>query len=793
MASGPLSGLIVVRPYAMLHPSPNAMNCTRHTVLLALLILLVGTCSSVGQFTLLPRGSLWKFYSAGDPGLSWAQTHYNDSSWSSGPAQLGYGEGDELTVIHQGDPEDAPTTVYFRRPIFVTNRFEIYALTLRIVSDDGAVVYMNGKEILRRNMPAGSVNFSTEALSNIETNENTFAQFAIGDTRLVNGTNIISVEVHQHPANRTDCSFDLELIANMPLRPPVITLTNLTNGQFFASGPLVIQTTSGDLIGHVVAVDFFANGVLVGKSTNEPFSLEWTPFAAGGYSIGARARNELGLFGDSKAIQIYYGEAPQPKLMIEPYLQSGSPTGMVVRWRTDWYSDSVVRYGTNLNQLTQAVTNSQPVLDHEVTLTGLLPDTRYFYSVGSSTGTLAAGSSCYLRTSPTNTRPVRVWVVGDSGTGDDNAASVRDAYYAFNGTPSADLFLMLGDNVYGNSFGWEYQKEIFGMYHPLARNTPIWPTLGNHDGGDTLSEYGNMGKPHLDIFTLPKNGECGGVPSGSELYYSFDYANIHFVCLDAFLSSKATNGPMFTWLAADLAATDKDWIIGFWHHPVYSWGSHNSDNESFSIEMRERALPLLEAYGVDLVMCGHSHEYERSYLIDGHYGHSSTLQPSMVLSSTFGRKGVDGPYRKPSGGLGARQGAVYVVCGCSGAGGADEGFPLHPVMALNHGGFGSMVMDVNGLELTARFLRPSGAIDDIFTIDKSQPSAVQPALTLDKSTNGFVLSWPTSIPAYLLESKTNLSDLWSLAPEGSSSNGRRKITPVSAALTNRFFRLKANP
>ena len=75
---------------------------------------------------------------------------------------------------------------------------------------------------------------------------------------------------------------------------------------------------------------------------------------------------------------------------------------------------------------------------------------------------------------------------------------------------------------------------------------------------------------------------------------------------------------MMTWLEADLQNNDKLWVIAFWHHPPYSKGSHDSDTEGKLIDMREIVLPLVEQYGADLVLSGHSHSYERSYLIDGH-------------------------------------------------------------------------------------------------------------------------------------------------------------------------------
>ena len=113
------------------------------------------------------------------------------------------------------------------------------------------------------------------------------------------------------------------------------------------------------------------------------------------------------------------------------------------------------------------------------------------------------------------------------------------------------------------------------------------------------------------------------------LDYSFDYGNIHFVCLESYETDRSTSGAMLTWLEADLQANDKSWLIAFWHHPPYSKGSHDSDTDGRMTDMCQNALPILEQHGVDLVLTGHSHSYERSYLIDGHYGASSTFTEAM--------------------------------------------------------------------------------------------------------------------------------------------------------------------
>ena len=352
---------------------------------------------------------------------------------------------------------------------------------------------------------------------------------------------------------------------------------------------------------------------------------------------------------------------------------------------------------------------------------------------------------------------------------------------------------MLGDNTYTDAFDFDYQKPVFDMYRDLLRRTVLWPTLGNHDAADDPGLFGTSGEGYLKVFTLPRNGEAGGMASGSEFYYSFDHANIHFVCLDSYLSDRSTNGAMLNWLRYDLAGTDKDWIIAFWHHPPYSWGTHNSDFDNFQTDMRERVLPILEAYGVDLVLSGHSHNYERSFLIDGHYGYSWQLQPSMILDGSLGGLDEEGPYRKPAAGLGAHQGTVYAVCGCSGQGGLID-LPRHPVMAMNQGGFGSMVLEISGLQLKASFLRPSGTIEDSFAIDKSAPATVRPALQIMRSAQSTIVTWPTSNPVFDLEwAEPDSIAHWQVIARNIAIAGRRSEFLVETNSPNRLFRLRAAP
>jgi len=418
--------------------------------------------------------------------------------------------------------------------------------------------------------------------------------------------------------------------------------------------------------------------------------------------------------------------APEPR---GPYLQLGTPSSIMVRWRTSALEDSRVRYGSDPGSLTMTVDDLTPDMDHEVTLTGLDPDTVYYYSVGTTAGAVIAGGDAdhFFRTSPPagTRRPVRVWAVGDSGTANANARAVRDAYKSFTAGIHTDLWLMLGDNAYSSGTDDQYQAAVFETYPQILSQSVVWATLGNHDAvsASTLLLTG----PYYESFTLPDGAQAGGISSGTEAYYSFDFANIHFICLN----SQELNGPfvtdMMNWLQADLMDTSQDWTIAFWHHPPYSRGSHDSDDPADSggrlDDMRQNVLPLLEAEGVDLVLSGHSHSYERSFLLGGHYGTSEEIvtDPSLKLDPGDGRITGDGAYEKPTAGPAAHEGAVYVVAGSSGK--ISGGDLNHPAMFLSLNLLGSVVLDVDGHRMDLTFLDDGALIQDQFTLVKDTGTA----------------------------------------------------------------------
>jgi hypothetical protein len=178
--------------------------------------------------TLITAGSTWKYLDDGSDqgtaqdGVRWfANPAYDDSLWLEGPAELGYGDASEgrpeATVVNSGPSRNFFITTYFRRTFNVNNASQYSGLNLRLVRDDGAVVYLNGVEVARSNMPAGAINFQTHASSAIGgTDEYTFSDFTIDASLLTNGNNVIAVEIHQSSATSSDISFDLELNGIIP-------------------------------------------------------------------------------------------------------------------------------------------------------------------------------------------------------------------------------------------------------------------------------------------------------------------------------------------------------------------------------------------------------------------------------------------------------------------------------------------------------------------------------------------------------------------------------------------------
>ncbi|NWK55944.1 metallophosphoesterase family protein [Verrucomicrobiaceae bacterium N1E253] len=433
----------------------------------------------------------------------------------------------------------------------------------------------------------------------------------------------------------------------------------------------------------------------------------------------------------------------QAKITRTPYLQLANDSSIHIVWRTDNAIQPSIRYGLSAEQLGESSdtvltrqtkkdnkdASTPPLFDapkgtfqYEAKVSGLKADTLYHYAVFDGQKRLTPNDGTYtFRTHPKpgSPRDLYFWAVGDSGTGSIYQKKVFQAMLDYNAKHklTLDMYLHVGDMAYGSGKDPEFQSKFFQIYQPTLRNTVCWPAMGNHEGYTSNGKTG-VG-PYYDAYVSPTKGEAGGVPSGTEAYYSYDYGRVHFIVLNSHDLDRKPTATMAQWLKEDLAKTSSkksDWIVAFWHHPPYTKGSHDSDKEKQLIEMREYIMPILESSGVDLVLTGHSHIYERSMLIDGAYDTPTTAE-NHVLDDGDGHHQGDGSYQK-SPGLKPNEGTIQIVTGHGGQGLRRKGYsPIMKRSILEHG---STLVWVKGDTLSAIMLDKTGKVADEFQIEKKQ-------------------------------------------------------------------------
>lgn len=590
----------------------------------------------------IPKEAEWYYLDNGvDQGTAWKEPSFDESAWQTGRGKLGYSDG-AVTVLSYGpDPNNKFTTYYFRKKFSVPAVSALAdTLVLNLLRDDGALVYINGQEVVRSNMPAGPVAYPTFSSAVVsDQDELTYFEYHIPRAVLINGTNTIAVEIHQCNSSSSDLGFDLEL---KELRVPAILLRG-------------------------------------------------------------------------------------------PYLQVATPTGIHIRWRTDQPTPSRVRYGTAPGTLPGVQDDPALVTEHEIVLQGLSARTKYWYSIGSFEQPLQGDADNYFTTLPLPGAKglVRIGVLGDCGNNSANQFMARDELQHYLGGNTMDAWILLGDNAYYYGSDEEYQAEFFNIYKDrFLKQSPLYPAPGNHDYAyDNPDAQNNHAVPYYRVFSMPVRGEAGGYPSGNPAYYSFDVGNIHFLSLDSYGKEDNstrlydTLGKQVQWIKNDLEANrNKDWIVAYWHHPPFTMGSHNSDTEGDLAAIRTNFIRILERYGVDLVLCGHSHVYERSKLQKGHYDAEATFDPAVHdLSASSGYyydgSGNSCPYIKRA--ATGNQGTVYVVSGSAGQlGGAQGEFPHNAMFYSNTETGGSLILEVQDNRLDARWICTDGLIRDRFTMMK---------------------------------------------------------------------------
>lgn len=313
-----------------------------------------------------------------------------------------------------------------------------------------------------------------------------------------------------------------------------------------------------------------------------------------------------------------------------PFVQNLGSNRVSIVWRSKGPSEGRLRYGltSKLDRSPQVITAVQT--QHDVTLEGLEPDTTYFYQVhlASAEGQTSVSTPVEAFRTLRPSGPVRFAFVAD--TGQASAAEYFTARVMAALMP--DLVLHGGDIIYGGFTDENADSRVFAQYLDFSgqmKSTPFFFAIGNHDlnccEGNLLDEWNPtnfvLNAPHFQsTFHLPTNSA-----TGTEHFYSFDHGDVHFVALYNpwyLMYEFTTNRLQYQWLTNDLATTLKPWKVLFFHHPLASSGAHALDDYNTNgipdqYDILRTIGPVASQYGVQLILTGHEHDYERFSPIGG--------------------------------------------------------------------------------------------------------------------------------------------------------------------------------
>jgi hypothetical protein len=322
--------------------------------------------------------------------------------------------------------------------------------------------------------------------------------------------------------------------------------------------------------------------------------------------------NSPGLVKNDNTILPKSNGGPQITLVRQPYIQQVTSNSAIVVWATRELGKAQVRFWRGLEH-EQAITlfgttrlfpssaTGMPFdyYQNEVQLPNLSANATYNYDPLTDAIDVTPGRvDTFTTGSPTGSGSVRFVAFGDSGTLSTQQLQLRDLL----ANETFDLAIHSGDIAYENGTYQQFHDTFFAIYGGWMRSRPVYPCIGNHDDRTAAA------LPYRELFVLPENGASSAFPDHKERYYSFDYGPVHFIALDselAFLNTTRRQEQL-NWLAADLASTTQPWRVVFFHRPPYSSGFHGSD-----LALRQTFGPLFEQHGVQLVINGHEHNYER--------------------------------------------------------------------------------------------------------------------------------------------------------------------------------------
>jgi hypothetical protein len=247
----------------------------------------------LSKLVLVKSDAQWRYWDNGiNPAHAWTSLDYDDSKWKLGAAPLGSADN-PATNIDLGPANHRYITTYFRHTFDVADPSFYRSAVLRLMRADGAIVYLNGKEVDRVNLSAGAVNMDTMATRKLAGLErDVFFPVKIDPAALRHGKNVIAAEIHLNSRECDDLRFDLELLANDARAgfPPDVAFAAPPDAAVFQAGeivPIEIEALSGD--GKVQSVSLYADGRLVGTSEHAPYTFNWPVGSNGPHRLRAVA------------------------------------------------------------------------------------------------------------------------------------------------------------------------------------------------------------------------------------------------------------------------------------------------------------------------------------------------------------------------------------------------------------------------------------------------------------------------------------------------------------------------
>lgn len=569
---------------------------------LLLFLLIAIQFDNYSQTTLISSGSQWKYLDNGsNQGTTWISSSFNDTSWAQGNAELGYGDGDEATVVSYGSSTtNRHITTYFRKTFSIATA-SFLSYTLKVKRDDGVAVFVNGNRVFTDNLPTGAL-YNTLASSTASDDGGSFQTTTLPANTFNTGNNTIAVEIHQSSSSSSDISFDLILEGNTTAGPP--TQKHIRWG-----------TT---------------------KNSLEGLTVSWT--------------------------------------------NSISATTDKIKWG---YTTSYEQGESNVNSRTgYSVTTNK---FFSFLFPGILnPNSTIYYSLYDSVSGTWSEQKTYITSPPINTTNFRFAALGDSR----NNVGVWNNISNLTKGKNPAFTLFNGDiiDVANSNSQW---NDWFDMGKNFLDSNLVYHAQGNHDEETSGSYYTN-------IFDLPKNN-----PANTELYYSVDYGEAIFICLN---SEDAGNSTQLTWLRNTLAAnSNKKWKIVSFHRPFYTVGTHAGEMDPYW----NTWYKAFDDYGVDLVLNGHDHHYSRFKPMNRNV---STTQPV----SSYGSE--------------ANQGRCNIVCGGAGA-------PLYTPSSSNllqsyKESYHYLIFDVTSSSLCGTTYDGTNTIIDNFCINKTPLSTNENSLQI---------------------------------------------------------------